>query len=127
MGFEDVRTQVIQLMKQAGVQQLMAETPAMPLQLENEDAPEIEQALNAYMESKRKILEGAASNQLNEQSINRSVHELLFFASGFAIGSGEYKINLKSIDLTLALFEDKGWIFPLPWCGQANMTGGREK
>ena len=90
---------------------------AAPMRVKSEDIPKVQSMLDEHMESNRGTLVTATPDQLDRISINRSVGELLFFASGFALGSGKNEIHSINIEEALGIFKIKGWIFPFPICG----------
>lgn len=93
------------------------EVDAKPMRIKSEDIPIVENMLASNMESNMNTLVSASPDQMNQNSINRSVGELLFFASGFALGSGKNEIDSSSMEEALGIFKIKGWTFPFPWCG----------
>lgn len=119
MIFDDVRKLVINELRRSENGLSIRGIGARPLDLNDDDVTNIENILISYMESKRNLVESATPERLNEESVNTIVGELLFFASGFALASGRKDIDSNCIRMALKLFEDHGWVFPMPWCGEA--------
>jgi hypothetical protein len=90
---------------------------AKPMRVKSGDIPNVENMLASNMESNMDTLVSATPDQMKQNNINRSVGELLFFASGFALGSGKNEIDSSSMEEALGIFKIKGWTFPFFWCG----------
>lgn len=89
---------------------------ARPMRVKSEDISKVENMLEDNMESNSNRIVTATPDQMDRNSINRSVGELLFFASGFALGSGKNEIDSSDMEKALEIFKIKGWIFPFPIC-----------
>ncbi len=89
---------------------------ARPMRVKTEDVSKVENMLASNMELNRNTLEAATPDQMDPESINKSVGELLFFASGFALGSGKNEIDSNSMEEGLSIFKIKGWVFPFSFC-----------